>query len=170
MSSFDTLSKTESHIKLLLVGPFEDHLDPISEESRGILKSNEHIIEVGFQNDVRPFLVISDCLIFPSYREGFPNVVIQAGSMGLSAIVSDINGCNEIVEDGVNGLIIPVKDPKALHDSMQRIYQDQELRERLAQNARKQIVERYDQLFIWQAMKDEYMALETNTDKNRGGS
>ena len=112
-----------------------------------------------FQNDVRSFLTISDCLVFPSYREGFPNVVMQAASMGLPAIVSDINGCNEIVEEGVNGLIIPVKDQKALHDSMQKIYKDKELRDRLAQNARKQIVERYDQLFVWQAIKDEYDSL-----------
>lgn len=167
LNSFDTLSKTEQKIKLLLVGPFEDHLDPISEESRAILKSNDSVIEVGFQNDVRPFLAISDCLIFPSYREGFPNVVMQAGSMGLPAIVSDINGCNEIVEDGVNGLIIPVKDIEALQDNMRKIYEDQELRNRLAQNARKQIVERYDQAFVWQAIKDEYdLLLSTKGNEN----
>jgi len=167
LSSFDMLSKAEQKIKLLLVGPFEDHLDPISDESRAILKKNENIIEVGFQNDVRPFLAISDCLVFSSYREGFPNVVMQAGSMGLPSIVSDINGCNEIVEDGVNGLIIPVKDPVTLHDSMQKIYQDEELRHTLAQNTRKQIVVRYDQRFVWQALKDEYMVLITNTGNNK---
>ena len=134
------------------------------------MKNNENIIEVGFQNDVRPFLAISDCLVFPSYREGFPNVVMQAGAIGLPAIVSDINGCNEIVEEDVNGLIIPVKDREALHDSMQKIYQDQGLRDRLAQNARKQIVERYDQNFVWQAVKEEYMALATNADKNSSDS
>jgi len=112
LSLFDRLSKAEQKIKLLLVGPFEDHLDPISEDSRAILKNNQNIIEVGFQNDVRPFLAISDCLVFPSYREGFPNVVMQAGSMGLPAIVSDINGCNEIVEEGVNGVIIPKQNKK----------------------------------------------------------
>ena len=167
LSAFDKLSQIEKNLKLLLVGPFEDHLDPISEESRAILKKNENIIEVGFQNDVRPFLAISDCLVFPSYREGFPNVVMQAGSMGLPAIVGDINGCNEIIEEYVNGLIIPVKDTEALQESMQKIYQDQELRNRLAQNARKQIVERYDQQFVWQALKDEYIALTTNTGNNK---
>ncbi len=170
LSSFEILSKIEQTIKLLLVGPFEDHLDPISEESRDILKSNKNIIEVGYQDDIRPFLAISDCLVFPSYREGFPNVVMQAGSMGLPAIVSDINGCNEIVEDGINGLIIPVKDSKALEESMWKIYQDDELRIGLAQNARKQIVDRYDQQFVWQAIKDEYMASGTNADQNSGKS
>ena len=52
-------------------------------------------------------------LVFPSYREGFPNVVMQAGAMGLPSIVTDINGCNEIIEDGKNGLIILPKDTKA---------------------------------------------------------
>lgn len=159
LRAFDNLGKTEKNIKLLLVGSFEDHLDPISEVSRAILKNNENIIEVGFQNDVRPFLAIANCLTFPSYREGFPNVVMQAGSMGLPAIVSDINGCNEIVEEGVNGIIIPVKDTGALQDSMQKIYSEDKLRNTLAQNARKQIVERYDQQYVWQAIKDEYMSL-----------
>lgn len=168
LNSFEILSKTEQKIKLLLVGPFEDDLDPISEESRAILKSNKDIITVGYQDDVRPFLAISDCLVFPSYREGFPNVVMQAGLMGLPAIVSDINGCNEIVGDSINGLIIPVKDTEALQESMRKIYRDYELRIGLAQNTRKQIVDRYDQQFVWQAIKDEYMALGTNSDQNSG--
>jgi len=51
---------------------------------------------VGYKNDVRPYFAISNVLVFPSYREGFPNVVMQSGSMGVPSIVSNINGCNEI--------------------------------------------------------------------------
>ena len=47
--------------------------------------------------------------MFPSYREGFPNVVMQAGAMGLPSVVSDINGCNEIIENNINGLVIKVE-------------------------------------------------------------
>ena len=156
LSAFDKLCQSEKNVKLLLVGPYEDHLDPISEASRRILKRNKNIIETGYQEDVRSFLAVSDCLVFPSYREGFPNVVMQAGAMGLPSIVSDINGCNEIIQAGVNGLIIPVKDIEALYNSMYMIYQDKQLIARLAQNARKQIADRYDQGFVWNVIKDEY--------------
>ncbi|MEG2161658.1 MAG: glycosyltransferase family 4 protein, partial [Chryseobacterium sp.] len=96
--------------KLLLVGPLESDLDPLRYEILKEIETNPNIISVGFQKDVRPYFAISDCLVFPSYREGFPNVVMQAGAMGLPSIVSNINGCNEIIIEGENGTIIPVKD------------------------------------------------------------
>ncbi|MDX1810146.1 MAG: glycosyltransferase family 4 protein [Sulfurospirillaceae bacterium] len=162
LNSFDKLSKIEKRIKLLLIGSLEEYLDPISEESKNILHTNKNIIEAGYQNDVRPFLAIADCLVFPSYREGFPNVVMQAGSMGLPSIVSDINGCNEIIENGVNGLIIPPKDISVLYNAMYNILQDNQKTTYMAENARKMIVDRYDQMFIWQAIKSEYDLLLNN--------
>ncbi|RRN76523.1 glycosyltransferase family 1 protein, partial [Pseudoxanthomonas sp. SGD-10] len=99
--------KFTGSLKLLLVGALESDLDPLSSETLQEIERNPDIIAAGFQKDVRPFFVMSDALVFPSYREGFPNVVMQAGAMDLPAIVSDINGCNEIIEEGVNGLIIP---------------------------------------------------------------
>src|SRR5690606_37837734 len=82
--------------KLLLVGPLESDLDPLKEETLKEITTNPNIISVGFQKDVRPYFAIANALVFPSYREGFPNVVMQAGAMGLPSIVSNINGCNEI--------------------------------------------------------------------------
>lgn len=96
--------------KLLLVGPLESDLDPLKEETLKEITANPNIISVGFQKDVRPFFA----LVFPSYREGFPNVVMQAGAMELPSIVSDINGCNEIIIEGENGSIIPVKNTVAV--------------------------------------------------------
>jgi glycosyltransferase involved in cell wall biosynthesis len=156
LHAFDKLSKETTNIKLLLVGPFEEALNPISENSKVILNNNQNIIEVGFQNDVRPFFALSDCLVFPSYREGFPNVVIQAGAMGLPSIVSNINGCNEIVEDGINGLIVSPKDEDVLYDAMNKVFKDDELRVLLSKDARRLIVDRYDQQFIWNIIKNEY--------------
>jgi glycosyltransferase involved in cell wall biosynthesis len=156
LQAFDNISKKEARFKLLLVGSFEEELDPIAENSKKILHENRQIIVTGFQNDIRPFLLISDVLVFPSHREGFPNVVLQAGAMGLPAIVSNINGCNEIIKDNKNGLIIPVKDADAVYNSMQKIYEDSKLRNTMKENARKMIVERYSQKLIWQALKSEY--------------
>jgi glycosyltransferase involved in cell wall biosynthesis len=109
---------------------------------------------------VRPFFAISNALVFPSYREGFPNVVLQAGAMGIPSIVTNINGCNEIIEDQVNGLIIPVKDTVALEIAMKRLMNDAEGYRKMQQNARPLIVSRYEQQVVWDAILAEYRRLE----------
>ncbi|KRD07482.1 glycosyl transferase family 1 [Flavobacterium sp. Root901] len=160
VKSFNELSKDYSNAKLILVGPFEEELDPLDLNTLQIIKENSKILSVGFQQDVRSYFAISDCLVFPSYREGFPNVVMQAGAMGLPSIVSDINGCNEIIEDGINGIIVPVKNAQSIYDSMKRMISDSELKNSLKEKSREMIVSRYDQKVIWDAILDEYKKLE----------
>lgn len=147
--------------KLLLVGPLETDLDPLKEETINEIASNENIISVGFQKDVRPYFAISNALVFPSYREGFPNVVMQAGAMELPCIVSNINGCNEIIVQGLNGTIIPVKDVDAIINAMQKMMNDKEFYNQLQINARSMIQTRYEQQLVWYAVLDEYK-LELN--------
>src|SRR5690606_8601401 len=109
--------------------------------------------------DVRPFFAISDALVFPSYREGVPNVVMQAGAMGLPSIVSNINGCNEIIVEGQNGTIIPVKNSEAILKAMQRLREDKVYYQQLKQNARPMIQSRYEQSVVWNALLEEYNSL-----------
>ena len=142
------------------MGPFESDLDALKPETLRIINTNRNIISVGFQRDVRPYFSISDCLVFPSYREGFPNVVLQASAMGLPSIVTDISGCNEIIVDGENGCIIAVKDTQAVVEAMQKMVADTDFRTHLQQNARPMIVSRYEQSVVWEAVLEEYRRLE----------
>ncbi|MEE1896851.1 glycosyltransferase family 4 protein [Flavobacterium rakeshii] len=159
---FDKLSSGIKNIKMLLVGPYESELDPLLPETVGIIKKNKLIIETGFQKDVRPYLDISNVLVFPSYREGFPNVVMQAGAMGLPSIVTNINGCNEIIINDVNGFIISVKNTKQLHDAMFRVYEDTQVYESMRDKSREMIVSRYEQLIVWEAIHEEYKSFEND--------
>lgn len=161
LEAFSRLSKTHKNLKLVLVGPYEESLDPISANSQYEIENNLAVINAGWQDDVRPFFAISDALVFPSYREGFPNVVLQAGAMGIPSIVSDINGCNEIVEDGDNGYIIPVKDATAIEKSIQMLLSNPERLEQMKAVARERIVSRYNQQMVWDAILKEYQNLET---------
>lgn len=155
VSAFKTLKLSNSQtLKLLLVGPLEQELDPLSQDVLNEIEENPDIISVGFQVDVRPYLAISDCLAFPSYREGFPNVVLQALAMELPALVSDINGCNEIVQNGVNGLIFPPKDAKALATAMENI-REKECYHHLKKNSRDSIMD-FKQEIIWELLKKNY--------------
>lgn len=146
-------------IKLLLVGGLESYLDPLNPETLAEINQNKDIISVGFQQDVCPFFAISDVLAFPSYREGFPNVVMQAGAMGLPSIVSDINGCNEIIVEGENGLIIPPKNVEKLKEKMLTLARDKNLYIKLKENSRRMIENRYEQSVVWKALLEEYEGL-----------
>lgn len=160
VESFKKINKKYNNTKLLLVGPFENDLDPISDKNQKEIKQNSNIIEVGYVEDVRPYFLMANVLVFPSYREGFPNVVMQAGAMGLPSIVSDINGCNEIIKNNINGIIVPVKNNTILQQSMEKLLLEKGLYLKLKENARVQIESKYDQKFIWNEILEEYKNLE----------
>lgn len=159
VAAFEKLYQTHPDTRLLLVGPFEDALDPVLPETKRVIEQHAAIEWMGWQKDIRPFLATSDVFVFPSYREGFPNVVIQAGAMGLPCLVTDINGCNEIIEEGVNGCIIPSQDQQALYEAMEKLL-DTELRETLRQQARPQIANRYERKVLWKELLQFYRSLE----------
>lgn len=162
VEAFRNLGKKTKKIKLVLVGPFEIELDSLSENTLNEIERNLDIINVGFQDDVRPYLAISDVLVFPSYREGFPNVVMQAGAMGLPSIVTNINGCNEIIKEGENGTIIPVKNSIAIYEAMKKMVENVAFYNQLKENSRKRIVDHYEQKVVWNAILNEYKKLEEN--------
>lgn len=157
------MQQLPDYVKLVLVGPFEDDLDPISPDSKEFFQNSDRVRAVGYQNDVRPFLKLSDALVFPSYREGFPNVPMQAGAMGLPSIVTNINGCNEIVEDGKNGFIIEPKDVFALESAMLQLAEDKNQYLTMAFKARESIASRFGQKVVWDAIYAEYIALAEKT-------
>lgn len=131
-------------------------LDPLLPETEKAIQEHPAISFVGLQPDVRPFLAASDALVFPSYREGFPNVVLQAGAMGLPSIVTDINGCNEIIIPNENGVIIPSKNKEVLYQAMESFLVNPDEVKRMAGNARSMIASRYDQKIVWEALLKEY--------------
>jgi len=163
VSAFDRLYQQHPEVRLLLVGPFERQLDPVKPETEAKILHHAGIRFMDWQSDVRPFLAASDVFVFPSYREGFPNVVLQAGAMGLPSIVTDINGCNEIIVPGQNGVIIPPKDEEALYQAMKQLLEDKDLTAGMARNARRMIAERYEQQELWKNLLDFYKKLEQNS-------
>lgn len=156
VAAFKRLNGEYPDTRLVLVGGYEETLDPVKSETKAEIDSNDAIEAVGAMKDVRPWYAASDVYISASYREGFPNTVIEAGAMGLPCVVTDINGSREIIHDGENGVIIPSKSEDALYESMKRIYINNVERERMAKNARPMIASRYEQSFVRQCLYDFY--------------
>src|SRR5690606_29999766 len=149
VQAFSKLKPETLNLKLLLVGPLESELDPLKPETLREIETDPDIISTGFQKDVRPYFAIANVLVFPSYREGFPNVVMQAASMQLNCIVSNINGCNEIIQNGENGWIVPAKNLEKLQARMQWCLQNKETSQQMGLKSRKIMQSGYEQKFVW---------------------
>jgi glycosyltransferase involved in cell wall biosynthesis len=160
VQSFKRVSADVENVKLLLVGPYEKNLDPLKKATIEEVDNNKNIITVGAQKDVRPYFAIANVLVFPSYREGFPNVVMQAGAMGLPSIVSNINGCNEIILQGENGLIIPVKNVELLFEAMNKMLNEKETYLKMSTKSRDLVLTRYEQKYVWEQLLNEYQNLK----------
>lgn len=158
--AFDKLSK-DHHARLLLVGPRENRFDPVSEHTLVLIDTNPAIEYVGekLSEELLPYYAASDCFVFPSYREGFPNTVLEAGAMGLPCIVTNINGSREIIVENENGIIIPPQDTEALYDAMLRMMTDKKALSYMVSNARNMIGSRFEQGFVRQCLFDFYDAI-----------
>lgn len=161
IDAFGQVSRDRPWAKLMILGRYEDDLDPVEPDTRAEIDRNPQIHYLGFQADVRPYLAISDLLVFPSYREGFPNVVMQASAMGKASLVTNINGCNEIIAEGVNGWIVEPKQTAPLAERMAYAIEHPEEVEAMASRARDRVVSQFSRAYIWNALAEEYRSLET---------
>ena len=145
-------------VRLVLVGPNEDDLDPISQEAKDLIENNAAIEHVGekYGDELLAYYAAADCFVLPSYREGFPNTVLEAGAMGLPCIVTDINGSREIIIEGENGVIIPPRDENALFQAMLEMVRNKPNREYMEGKARGMIASRYEQSFVQKSLMDFY--------------
>ena len=158
VNAFVGLHADNPKTRLLLVGFFEEKLDPVSKDTKRMINECEAIEYAGehYGDELIAYYAAADCFVFPSYREGFPNTVIEAGAMGLPCIVTDINGSREIISNEKNGLIIPSHDSKSLQQAMKRIIEDCQLYRSLQDNSREMIVSRFSQDFVRQCLYEFY--------------
>lgn len=158
VASFVKLNEDHPDTRLVLVGKYESELDPLKPETMIFIESCKAIDACGpkYGDDLLMEYVKSDCFIMPSYREGFPNTVMEAGAMGLPSIVTDINGSREIIVDGENGLIVPPQMVQPLYDAMVRMMADSDLCAKMRQNARPMIASRFEKNFVQGCLMDFY--------------
>lgn len=142
--------------RLLVIGAV-DETAPVDAATWQVLNSHPAIHLLGFMQDIRSVLKVADVLVLPSYREGFPNVLLQAGAMALPVIATDVNGCNEIVEQGVNGWLVPARDTQALHAAMRAAQQlPATQRKQMGEQAREKVKLNFERKAHWQRMRDFY--------------
>ncbi len=157
--TFVQLQRIVQNVVLIMVGDEEILLDPILDSTREQMNNNSSIFYVGKQNNIPDWLEASDVFVLPSHREGCNCSLIEAGAMRLPCIASDIGGCRDIIKDGVNGLLFPVKNKDALLSVMLHLYHSPQLRNDLSMNARVYVKERYNRKDVWREMLKFYSSL-----------
>ena len=161
IEAFVKVNKKYKHAKLLLIGKYED-LDPIKEETNIAIKTNKNIIYAGFQKEIKPFLKMMNVFVFPTYREGLATSLLEASAMSKAIISTDATGCYEVIKDGYNGRVIPVKSKTKLRDAMIELIENPLLVQKFSAESRKSIIERYEQEEFWKKALESYTKIIEN--------
>lgn len=158
VEAFVRLNKEHPTTRLTIVGKYEANIDPVKPATLKLIEDNPCIDACGpkYGDDLLVEYMKSDCFVMPSYREGFPNTVMEAGAMGLPSVVTDINGSREIIINGENGVIVPSKDVNALYEAMKQILLDTTARVKMASNARSLINSRFEKGFVQRCLMNYY--------------
>ncbi len=140
---------------LFIIGEFElDHdnykivLDYIS------LYNN--IRRINFKEDIESYYSIIDIVVLPTYREGFPNVLLEAAAMEIPVVATDVPGCIDAVEDGITGTLVPVKSPIMLANAINNYINDPDMRKSHGIAGRERVIRDFNQESIWYNINQEY--------------
>jgi len=145
-------------LHLLLVGPHEPQ-DPIPAEIDRMLHSDPRVHLLGEVSDIPPLYAVMDVLALPTYREGFPNVLLEAAGMKVPVVATRVPGCADAVQDGVTGMLVPPCDAARLAVAVRTYLHDGELRRRHGAAARDWVLQEFRPERIWQAIYEEYLEL-----------
>ncbi len=143
---------------LVLVGPFEAR-DPLPPQTEIALRRDRRVHLVGMVSDTSPLLSIVDVCVLPSYREGLPNVPLEASAMQIPVVATRIPGCVDAVRDGTTGTLVPPYDVPALVEAIARYLKDPELRQRHGRAGRQWVLRDFQPEAIWKALCREYERL-----------
>ncbi len=157
--AFSRLYEKNPKTRLILLGNFEDGLDPVSEASRKILMEHPGIIRVGWTKDVVYYMHLADVLVHPSYREGFPNVLLQAGAMDCPVICSRIPGNIDMVDHQKTGLVCEVRDAEGLFTQMEFALENKELLVQFSSALKEKVKQKFDQRIVHKNLRERYFGL-----------
>lgn len=155
---FEKLQKQYA-LQLILVGPFEPHLDPLSSETLDTIINNPAITHISWSDAIEYYMALADIFIHPSHREGFPNVILQAGAMHLPVICSNIPGNADIIQDQKTGLMFEVKNVADLYIKLKFAMENKERTQKIAHTLFEEVTQLYSRKRIHEVILDTYNRL-----------
>ncbi|MDZ4042092.1 MAG: glycosyltransferase family 4 protein [Eubacteriales bacterium] len=158
VNAFITVCKEIPEAQLLLVGPYEKG-DPVPEDVRHLIDSHPNILSVGYVPDPMVFYHLMTIYAFPTYREGFPTVVLEAGLVGLPVVGFRATGVVDAVIDGHTGLLGPIGDAEALASNLLSLIKDEDRAREMGEAARVHVVHHFRSEVIWSELEQFYWML-----------
>lgn len=157
-SAWKRIKNAYEKVHLLIIGPAEPH-NPVPNDVLEELGSDNRVTMLDFvSNDEIPtYYGIMDILVLPSYREGFPYVVLEASAMGLPVVASRVTGCVDAVADGDTGMLVPPRDARALGDAIRLYIENPSLRLKHGQAGRERVLRHFQPERIWDALSAQYL-------------
>lgn len=157
----NVFEKLQQHysLQLILAGPFEPHLDPLSSQTLDIIINNPAITHINWSDSIEYYMDLADIFVHPSHREGFPNVILQAGAMHLPVICSNIPGNADIIQDEKTGLMFEVKNEDDLYKKLMFAIENKEKTEKIAQALFEEVTQLYNRKKIHEVILDTYNRL-----------
>jgi len=165
--AFSRIKAADSEAYLVVVGPTEPERDPLPSALLQALESDERVRMTGYDTDPEKYLAMADLLCLPSYREGFPNVVIEAGALGVPTVGTRINGLRDAVVDGVTGLLVPAKNAAALAEALASLLKNEPKRKQMGNAARERVRNLFDSRVVNSRVLEEYKRLLKNRKPTR---
>ena len=163
---FLSLRKHMPLIKLVLVGRYEKDLDPLPAHIEYEITHNPDIIQISWTGKVEYYMALANYFVFPSYREGFPNVILEAAAMQVPVICSRIFGNIDMVTDGETGLIFERMNEASLEEKLMQAFADPGKMKTMALQLYENVVHLYKREIFWEEMLKQYRALLPETDRN----
>jgi glycosyltransferase involved in cell wall biosynthesis len=145
-------------LHLLLVGPIEPQ-DPISADTSKLFRNDPRIHIAGEVRNMPPYYMGMDICVLPTYREGFPNVLLEAGAMELPVVATRVPGCIDAVVDGETGILIPPRNANALTDALRGYILSPHLRMQHGKSSRIRVLQDFQPKLIWHELHQEYISL-----------
>jgi glycosyltransferase involved in cell wall biosynthesis len=159
LHAFSRLYEENNRLRLVLVGEYEDELDPIDERSREILKTHPAVILTGWKEEVEYYMHISAVLVHASYREGFPNVLLQAGAMECPVVCSRIEGNVDVVEHEITGLLFESRNADELYERLKFAIDNPQVMKQYSVRLREKIERDFDRRIVHENLLKKYTEL-----------
>jgi glycosyltransferase involved in cell wall biosynthesis len=156
-------SRLVKYGKLVLLGSFEQELNPIDDEIVRKIQDHPRIVQIEWTDHVSHYLAMADLLVHASHREGFPNVLLEAGAMQVPIICSDIIGNIDLVTHRKTGLVFPVKNSEILKEALEFAFVKRDYMQSLADNLYKEIVEKFPREKMHVLIHENYIRLLENS-------
>jgi glycosyltransferase involved in cell wall biosynthesis len=154
------IKESNTDVQFLMIGPVDyDKKDAVTPEIADEFGVSDFFIFAGYQQNMPLMYTLMDVFVLPSHREGFPRSLMEASAMQVPSVATNIRGCREVVDDGKNGLLVPLGDVESLAVAIRNLLSNPDLGKKMGKNGRQIALKRFDENVVFEKVLQSYYML-----------